>query len=176
MRPSEYLSQIASNGGAMASRIGDLAGTEIKSAAKGLGIGTGMFAGAGFLGYTALKIFGVAVGFLLSWIFWAAAGLSVLLSLFLGFVIVAVLALAVVVVLALVGRRQFKQVHAPTTAIDEIKASFGVLGPAVADGVRDAEDRLAAGPVATAPRHAARANYVRDPLYLARQRRAARLA
>jgi len=171
MRPSDYLHQIASNGGAVASRIGELAGTEVKSSAKGLGIGSGLFAGAGFFGYTVLKIFGFALGFLFAWIFWVAAGLSVLMSLFIGFVCVAILGLGVVVAMAVFGRRQFKHVHAPKATIDEIKASLGSLGPAVADGVKDAEDSLAADDTKTAKPEAPQPHYVRDPIYLAKQRR-----
>ena len=171
MRPSDYLHQIASNGGAVASHIGELAGAEMKSSAKGLGIGSGLFAGAGFFGYTVLKIFGLAFGFLLSWLFWRA-GLSVLMSLFLGFVCVGILGLALVVAMAILGKRQFKHVHAPTATISEVKASLGALGPAVADGVKDAEDALAAPKTDVETEAAPKANYVRDPVYLARQRRA----
>jgi len=170
MRPSEYMHQIATSGGAVASHIGELAGAEIKSAAKGAGIGGGLFAGAGFIGYTVLKVLGLAFGFLIAWLFWAAAGLSVLMSLFLGFVCTAGAGLVVVGVMGLLGYRQFKRVRVPQATIDEIKASVGALGPALADGVQDAEEALAAP--AVAPEASAPANFVRDPIYLARQRRA----
>ena len=94
MRPSEYLSGIATSSGAVASGIGELAGSELKGSVKGLGIGVGMFAGAGLFGYTSMKILGIGVGFLFAWIFWKAAGLSILFSLFLGFVVLFVLFLS----------------------------------------------------------------------------------
>ena len=150
MRPSDYLHQITTNGGAVASHIGELASAEIKPAVKGAAVGGGLFAGAGFLGYSALKVFGLAVAFLFAWIFWAAAKLSVLMSLFLGFIILFVLVLACVLVMAVLGRRQFKQVHAPTAAISEIKETLGTFGSALADGVKDAEDALDASKVSAA--------------------------
>ena len=169
MRPSEYMHQIASNGGAVASQIGELAGAEIKPAIKGAATGSGLFAGAGFLGYTALKVFGIALSFLFAWIFWAAAGLSVLMSLFLGFCILGVLTLAMVVVLAVMGKGRFKKVKAPKATIDEIKATLGSLGPAIADGVKDAEDHLAGVPKPGAPA-APKPRLVRDPLWVLRHR------
>ena len=162
MRPSEYLHQIASNGGAAASHISELAGAEIKPAIKGAATGSGLFAGAGFLGYSALKVFGIALAFLFSWIFWAAAGLSVLMALFLGFVILGVLTLVLVVIAAVMGKRRFKKVHAPTATIAEIKATLGAIGPAVADGVKDAEDYLAGVKAAEPP--APKPHLVTDPI------------
>ena len=178
MRASEYLSRITAGGGAMASHISELAGAEIKPAVKGLGIGAGLFAGAGAFLYTSLKILGFGVGFLFAWIFWKAAGLSILMSLFLGFVLLFVLFLIVIAVMAIIGRGQFKHVHAPTQTIDEVKASFGAIGTAVAGGVKDAEDQLDAAKAvkAKAKADAAAAHFVRDPIVLARQRRAARAA
>jgi len=173
MRPSEYLHQITSNGGAIASRIGELAGAEIKPAVKGLGAGSGLFAGAGFFAYTALKILGLALGFLLAWVFWAAAGLSMLMSLFLGFVIIAILTLVVVMVAITMGKRQFKHVHAPTATIAEIKATLGAMGPAVADGVKEAEDALDAAKQAKTAAKSSKPHFVRDPLFLAKLRRSA---
>jgi len=169
MRPSEYLHQIASNGGAVASQIGELAGAEIKPAIKGAATGSGLFAGAGFLGYSALKVFGIALAFLFGWIFWAAAGLSVLMSLFLGFCILGVLTLALVVVMGVMGKSRFKKVKAPKATIDEIKATLGALGPAIADGVKDAEDSLAAGPKPATPA-TPKPHLVRDPIWVLRHR------
>ena len=177
MRPSEYLHGITTNVGAMASRIGELAGTEVKSGAKGLGIGAGLFAGAGAFLYTALKILGFGLGFLFAWIFWKRAGLSVLMSLFLGFLVLFVVFLIIIVTMAIIGKRQIGHFHTPEATIDEIKASLGAVGTAVADGVKDAEDQLDAAKLArTAKAAGSGVNYVRDPVYLARQRRAARVA
>ena len=176
MRPSEYLSRIAAGGGAMASHIGELAGAEVKPSAKGLGIGAGLFAGAGLFGYTSLKILGFGVGFFFGWFFWKVAGLSVLMSLFLGFVVLFVLFLIVIVAMALIGRGQFKHVKPPTATIDEVKASLGAIGTAIPAGVKDAEDVLDEAKVAKkqVKAEAAATNFVRDPIFLAKQRRAAR--
>ena len=180
MRPSEYLSRIATSTGAMASGIGELAGAEMKSSAKGLGIGAGMFAGAGLFGYTSLKILGIGVGFLFAWIFWKAAGLSILFSLFLGFVVLFVLFLIIIVAMAVIGKGQFKHVKPPKATIDEVKASFGAIGTSIPAGVKDAEDALDEAKVVKAQEKAvAKTNpvsIVRDPVYLARQRRAANAA
>jgi len=169
MRPSEYLHQIASNGGAVASQIGELAGAEIKPAIKGAAAGSGLFAGAGFLGYTALKVFGIALAFLFGWIFWAVAGLSVLMSLFLGFCILGLLTLVMVVLLGVAGKGRFKKVKAPKATIDEIKATLGSLGPAIADGVKDAEDGLASGPKPATPA-TPKTHLVQDPIWGLKQR------
>jgi len=176
MRPSEYLSRITAGGGAVASHIGELAGAEIKPAFKGLGIGAGLFAGAGAFLYTALKILGFGLGFLFAWIFWKSAGLSVLMSLFLGFVLLFVVFLLMIAVMAIIGRIQIKRFHAPTATIEEVKASFGVIGTAVTGGVKDAEDQLDAAKAfkAEAKAAASTAHFVRDPIVLARQRRDAR--
>jgi len=175
MRPSEYLSRITAGGGAVASHIGELAGAEIKPAVKGLGIGAGLFAGAGAFLYTALKILGFGLGFLFAWIFWKSAGLSVLMSLFLGFVLLFVVFLLMIAAMAIIGRIQFKRFHAPTATIEEVKASFGALGTAVAGGVKDAEDQLdAARTIRTEAKATASPHLVRDPIVLAKQRRAAR--
>ena len=173
MRPSEYLHSITANAGAVASHIGELAGAEMKPAAKGLGIGAALFGGAGLFGYTALKILGFGVGFFFAWFFWKVAGLSPLFSLFLGFVLLFVFFLIGIVTMALIGRGQFKHVHAPTQTIDQVKVTLGSLGTAVADGVSDAENQLDAAKAAKAKPgpDAPRVNYVRDPVYLARQRR-----
>ena len=180
MRPSEYLSRIATSSGAMASGIGELAGAEIKPSVKGLGIGAGMFAGAGLFGYTSLKILGIGIGFLFAWFFWKVAGLSVLFSLFLGFVLLFVLVLIVIVLMAIIGKGQFKHVKAPTATIAEIKASLGAVGTSIPAGVKDAEDALDEAKVVKAQEKAAAkanpVNVVRDPIYLARQRRAANAA
>ena len=144
MRPSEYLHKIAESTGAAASHISELASAEVKPAIKGVAVGSGLFAGAGFMVYTAVKILGVALAFLLAWVFSTAAELSLLMSLFLGFLCIGFGALIIVVVAGLFGRRQFKRFHAPTATIAEIKATIGAIGPAVADGVKDAEDHLLA--------------------------------
>jgi len=180
MRPSEYLSRIAASSGAVASGIGELAGAEVKSSAKGLGIGASLFAGVGLFGYTSLKILGFGVGFLFAWIFWKAAGLSVLFSLFLGFVVLFVLFLVVVAAMAIIGKGQFKHVKLPQGTIDEVKASFGAIGTSIPAGVKDAEDALDEAKVVKAQTKAAAAanvvSIVRDPIFLARQRRASRAA
>ena len=163
MRPSEYLHQIATNGGAAASHIGELANAEIKPAIKGAATGSGLFAGAGFLGYSALKVFGIALAFLFGWIFSALVGLSVLMSLFIGFAILGVLTLGLVVVFGVMGKRRFKKVHAPMATFEEIKATIGSLGPAIADGVKDAEDALMA---VKAAKPAPKVHVVRDPIWV----------
>jgi len=177
MRPSEYLSRIATSTGTMASGIGELASAEVKSSAKGLGIGAGLFAGAGLFGYTSLKILGIGVGFLFAWIFWKAAGLSLLFSLFLGFVVLFILFLIVIVLMAIIGKGQFKHVKPPTATIEEVKASFGAIGTSIPAGVKDAEDALDEAKVVKAQAKAAAAkspvNIVHDPLVAARERRAA---
>jgi len=144
MRSSDYLSQIARNGGSVTSRIFELAGAEIKPAVKGFSLGASLYAGTGFFVYTAMKIFGLALGFFLAWVFWALLDWSVLMSLSIGFVIVAFLALILMVVLAIMAKRQMKQVKAPTATIEEIKSTLEAFGPAVADGASQAEIKLAA--------------------------------
>jgi len=168
MRPSEYLHKIASSTGAVATHVSELVTAEVKPAVKGAAAGSGLVAGAGFLGYTALKIFGIALAFLFAWVFSSVAGLSAFMSLFLGFCVLGVLTLLLVAVAGLWGKRQFKKVKAPTAAFEEIKATVGALGPAVADGIKDAEDALIASKLA---KEAAefKAKPVRDPIWTMRR-------
>jgi len=81
-----------------------------------------------------------------------------------------------IAVMAIIGRIQIKRFHAPTATIEEVKASFGVIGTAVTGGVKDAEDQLDAAKAfkAEAKAAASTAHFVRDPIVLARQRRDAR--
>jgi len=163
MRPSEYLHKIASNTGAVATHVSELVAAEVKPAVKGAAAGSGLVAGAGFLGYTALKIFGIALAFLFAWLF-SAAGLSTFISLFLGFCVLGVLTLLLTAGAALWGKRQFKKVKAPTAALEEIKATVSALGPAVADGIKDAEDALIASKTAKEAA-APKPKPVRDPIW-----------
>jgi hypothetical protein len=175
MQPSDYLKQISAEGSTIVSGVSEIAKAEILPSVKGVAIGSGLFGGAAFFGYTSLKIGGLATGFLISWIFNRFVGLSVLMSLFVGFIIMTVLGFLVTGLVAWLGAKQFGKAKEPKTAMNELKQSLATVGPSVEAGVQDAQINLANAHEIkqSAKRAAQQTHLVVDPIVAARQRRAA---
>jgi hypothetical protein len=169
---SEIIGRIKTEGPAMLSGIGKLAGAEIKPAAKHGGIGTGLFAVAAKFGLSAVTYFALAVGFLFSWL-WAKTGVSVFMALFLGFLSLGVAALIATGVFAILGAGQFKQVHGPEATIAEVKASVASISQAAAAGSTAATRPAISATIAETP-PAAKPHVVRDSVYTLRRKLAAR--
>ena len=111
-----------------------LAKAELQPAAKHAGAGSGMFGTAGYFAMNALSLLFLTGAFALSLLFNAAVGLGILLSLIIGFAIMAVICLLVAGLLALGGLKQFKQVKKPEATIAEFQATVQTIGAAVKQG------------------------------------------
>lgn len=96
----------------------ELAKAELKESATNVAKGSGMFIGAGFLAYVAFLMLTVAAAFGL-----VALGLHPAL----GFLIVAVVYLAISGLLVWMGVRGFKAVGPPKRAMDELEKTKALM-------------------------------------------------
>ncbi|WP_022911237.1 phage holin family protein [Aestuariimicrobium kwangyangense] len=111
-----------------------LAKAEIQPAVKHAGIGSGMFGTAGYFAMNALSLLFLTGAFAFSLLFNAAVGLGVLLSLIIGFALMAVVCLLVAGMLGMIGMKQFKQVKKPEATIAELQTTAQALGAAIKQG------------------------------------------
>lgn len=103
----------------------ELAKAELIPSAKKAGIGAGLFGAAGYFGINGLTLLYVA----------AALGIWALgLSLWLSFLIVAVVLLLLAGILALIGLRNVKQVKGPEKTVAEAKESVADIKAALQRG------------------------------------------
>lgn len=107
---------------------------ETKPIVKHAGIGGGAFGVAAVIGVAALFLLSCAGGFAFAIIFVKAAHWSVVPSLALGYVCMAVLFLIIAGILALVGKSQFGKVQPPRATIAEAKATLGVFKKSIERG------------------------------------------
>jgi hypothetical protein len=138
----DFVSQIANHGPTMVSRIGELAGAEIKPAVKHAGIGSGLMGAAATVVYGVLKFVGVAIAVLFAYLYGRLTGVSVLMALFLGFITAAVLWFVLALVLGLKGKGQFGKIHGPQLTGEEIKATTETIGQAISAGSTEAKNGL----------------------------------
>lgn len=130
----EFLKRLKQDAPKMLKDNVELAKAEMIPAAKAAGIGSGMFGGAGFFALRGLALLFYAAVFAVAMMFNQLVGKSVLTSLALAFVIVGVVVLLIALVLALVGKGQFKKVKAPQATIDEFKSTLAAFSSGVAKG------------------------------------------
>jgi len=170
----DYITTIKENAPLVFSGIIGLATDQLKPSAKRAGIGGGMFGVAATSLLTLFKFVAFGLVFLAAWL-WSKTGASVFITIMLGFFSVAFLCLVVAVLAALLGIGQFKRIHVAQDAITELKTTVNDVSTAAGAGAEQAK----AGP----PKHglaeldnapAARAHYVVDPIWAAKQRAAAR--
>jgi hypothetical protein len=103
----------------------ELAKAELVPSAKKAGVGAGLLGGAGYFGINAATLLYVA----------AALGLYALgLSLWLSFLIVAVVLLLIAGILALIGLRNLKKVKGPDKTIAQAKTSVAEIKGAIQQG------------------------------------------
>jgi hypothetical protein len=108
----------------------ELAKAELIPSAKKAGIGAGMFGAAGYFGINGLTLLYVA----------AALGIYALgLSLWLSFLIVAVVLLLLAGILALIGLNNVKKVKGPEKTIAQAKLSVAEIKGAVQHGTAAAK-------------------------------------
>lgn len=111
-----------------------LAKAELQPAAKHAGVGSGLFGTAGYFAMNALSLLFLTGAFALSLLFNAAVGLGILLSLIIGFALMAIICLLIAGLLALVGMKEFKQVKKPEATIAEFQSTVQTIGDAVKQG------------------------------------------
>ncbi len=97
----------------------ELAKTELRFSLKAGGISAALLAVAAFLAVLAVIMLSVALAFLLAKL--------PFIGLFLGFLIVFLLYAVLAGIVAMVGLRKFKQVHAPEKTIAAVKSNKQVL-------------------------------------------------
>ena len=108
----------------------ELAKAELVPSAKKAGIGAGLLGGAGYFGINGATLLYVA----------AALGLYALgLSLWLSFLIVAVVLLLIAGILALIGMRNLKKVKGPDRTIAQAKTSVAEIKGAIQQGTAAAK-------------------------------------
>ena len=118
----------------------ELAKAELVPSAKKAGIGAGLLGGAGYFGINGLTLLYVA----------AALGLYALgLSLWLSFLIVAVVLLLIAAVLGLIGLRNVKKVKGPDRTIAQAKTSVADIKAAIQHGTAAAKAPQIEGSVVT---------------------------
>ena len=113
-------------------RESELAKAEIIPSAKQAGIGSAYVAGASAFLLHAIWMLVVTFGFGIGWLLDTFTGLGLLGSFTLGFLLGAVVSLAIAAVLALLARKRFRRVKAPEATIAEAKATFIALTDAAA--------------------------------------------
>jgi hypothetical protein len=108
----------------------ELAKAELVPSAKKAGIGAGMFGGAGYFGINGLTLLYIA----------AALGLAALgLSLWLSFLIVAVVLLLLAGILGLIGLQNVKKVKGPQRTIAQAQTSVAEIKTAIQHGTAAAK-------------------------------------
>ena len=108
----------------------ELAKAELVPSAKKAGIGAGLLGGAGYFGINGATLLYVA----------AALGLYALgLSLWLSFLIVAVVLLLIAGILALIGMRNLKKVKGPDRTVAQAKTSVAEIKAAIQQGTAAAK-------------------------------------
>jgi len=104
----------------------ELAKAELLPQVKNAGIGAGMFGAAGYVAITASILLFFCLAFLVSFAVQAWFGVSMLLALFWGFLVMVILLLVVAGILVLVGKGKFA-FHGPTMAIDSVEKSVAAI-------------------------------------------------
>lgn len=120
----------------------ELAKAELIPQAKSIGVGVGMFGAVGFLGFSALSLFSIAVSvaFGAGYASWFA--LSELVSVALGFTTTALLLLIVAAILGVIGKNKLA-VHGPERTVTVGQESVEAVRTAVERGVDSAETEAA---------------------------------
>lgn len=123
----QVVTNIKNDGTRMANDLVALAKAEVKPMAKQAGIGGGAFGAAGYLGANAASLLFIAGSFAFSLIFNKSLHWTVIPSLVLGFVCMAVVLLLLAGILALVGKSAISKVGPPKQTIAEAKQSVETL-------------------------------------------------
>ncbi|MDR2930415.1 MAG: phage holin family protein [Propionibacteriaceae bacterium] len=128
-----------------------LAKAEMRPTVKRIGIGTGMFAAAGYfiISATIIAWFTIAAGF--AWLFAATTPLSGWACAFLGAACAMVALIIIAVIFALVGKKSFSHLSGPTKTPDTVAQAIA----AIKTGVEDGKQRVEA---ATTRHHTANPN------------------
>ena len=106
----------------------ELAKSEMSGTGKRLAIGIALFISAGFLSLLVLLLLVITIAQVL---------IAVGLPAWAGYLIDAGIFAAIVVVLTLLGKKQFTKIHGPKQTVASIKETFNVLGTAIEHNEED---------------------------------------
>lgn len=123
---ADNVKNIQENLGDFLSKEAELAKAELVPSAKKAGIGAGMFAISLGFALHAVWMIVIALAAVFTWLL-TLTGMSLALSLILGFLIAAVVSLILAGIFALIGIGNFKKVKAPSATIAEFKATLNAL-------------------------------------------------
>ncbi|MDR2619696.1 MAG: phage holin family protein [Propionibacteriaceae bacterium] len=171
---AQNITTIMTDGPAVLAGVKDLAAAELKPAVKAGAVGTGLFGATATVGLAVLRFALLTFAFLFSYLYTVIFDVSYPAGLIFGFATMTLLALAVTVVFALMGSKQFKKVHGPKAALEQLRESILAVTNAAAAGSTEAAagihpaapaDATTAAPVvADSAGDEPPANYVTDPL------------
>lgn len=117
----------------------ELAKAELIPQAKSVGIGAGLFGGAGYFAISAAGLLFLGAGLLVGHFFATGLGWSPLLAAFMGLTIVAVLLLILAGILALIGKGKVAAAKGPQATVAHAERSVEAVKGALQQGVADAE-------------------------------------
>ncbi len=112
-------------------RESELAAAELKPAAKAAGVGTGLFAGAAAFALHAIWMLVILIALAVGLLLYAVTPIGPWGSFTLGFLASIIVSVIAAVVLAVLGRRKFRQVKKPEAAIAEAKATLDAVVDAI---------------------------------------------
>lgn len=120
----------------------ELAKAELMPQAKSVGIGAGMFGGAGYFALNGVALLFLAIAALIGQGFAAGLGWAPLLAAFMGLLISAVLMFVIAGVLALIGKNKVS-VKGPEKTVEQGQESVEAVKTAVERGKETAETEAA---------------------------------
>ncbi len=121
----------------------ELAKAELVPQAKSVGIGAGLFGGAGYFAMNGISLLFLGLSALVGHFFATGLGWEPLLAAFIGLAIVAVVMFLIAGVLALIGKNKVA-VKGPQATIAQGEQSVEAVQTALQRGVSDAEAEAAA--------------------------------
>ena len=121
----------------------ELAKAELVPQAKSVGIGAGLFGGAGYFAMNGISLLFLGLSALVGHFFATGLGWEPLLAAFIGLAIVAVVMFLIAAVLALIGKNKVA-VKGPEATIAQGEQSVEAVQTALQRGVSDAEAEAAA--------------------------------
>lgn len=121
----------------------ELAKAELVPQAKSVGIGAGLFGGAGYFAMNGISLLFLGLSALVGHFFATGLGWEPLLAAFIGLAIVAVVMFLIAGVLALIGKNKVA-VKGPEATIAQGEQSVEAVQTALQRGVSDAEAEAAA--------------------------------
>lgn len=115
----------------------ELAKAELVPSGKNVGVGAGMFGGAGYLALNAVSLAFLALSALIAWLFSALLGVNPWASAAIGLGIMALILLLIAGILAMIGKGKLKQVNGPERTVAQANATVTDVKAALDRGQQD---------------------------------------